>query len=42
MLSCLCTTYFNTVKTIEKQQEVYGIIAEMNQIVVLIITAGTE
>ena len=37
------TIYLNTVKTMEKQQEVYGIITKMNQIVVLIIiTTGTE
>ena len=30
--------FLNTVKTIEKQQEVYGIIPEMSQIVVLITT----
>ena len=37
------TIYLNTVKTIEKKQEVYGIITKMNQIVVLIIiTTGTE
>ena len=29
-------------KNYKKQQEVYGIITEMNQIVVLIITTGTE
>ena len=30
---CSCTIYFNTEKIIEKQQEVFGIITEMNQIV---------
>ena len=33
----LCTIYLNTAKTIEKQQDHYGIIIETNQIVVLII-----
>ena len=42
MLSRLCTIYLNKVKIMKKQQEIYGTIIEMNQIVVLTIRTGTE
>ena len=32
MLQCLCIIYLNTVKVIKKQQLVYGIIIEINQV----------
>ena len=38
MWSCPCTSYLNTAKIIQKQQEVFGITTEMNQIVAQITT----
>ena len=37
MLQCTCIIYLNTVKITEKQQEVYRIIMEMNQVILFLL-----